>query len=69
MVAFTVHYMMLRGFYANEDTRTPFFIQLVIAIVNIVSALVLTSLVEPYRVAMMLALSYGSRTSSGRSCR
>ncbi|AWB93948.1 murein biosynthesis integral membrane protein MurJ [Aeromicrobium chenweiae] len=59
MIAFTVHYLMLRGFYANEDTRTPFFIQLVISVVNIVSALVLTSLVEPYRVATMLALSYG----------
>ncbi len=59
MVAFTIHYMMLRGFYANEDTRTPFFIQVVISVVNIGSALVLTSLVEPYRVAMMLALSFG----------
>jgi putative peptidoglycan lipid II flippase len=59
MVAFTVHYLMLRGFYANEDTRTPFFIQLVISIVNIAAALILTSMVEPYRVAMMLALAYG----------
>ena len=59
MIAFTVHYLMLRGFYAAEDTRTPFFIQVVIAAVNIVAAVVLTSLVDPYRVAMMLALSYG----------
>ena len=59
MVAFSVHYLMLRGFYANEDTRTPFYIQLVISILNIVFAIVLTSMVEPYRVAMMLALAYG----------
>jgi putative peptidoglycan lipid II flippase len=59
MVAFTVHYMMLRGFYADEDTRTPFFVQLVIGVVNVVVALVLTSLVDPYDVAAMLALSYG----------
>ena len=59
MIAFPIHYLMLRGFYANEDTRTPFFIQIVIAAVNIVSALVLTSMVSPARVAMMLALSYG----------
>ncbi|MBC7633009.1 murein biosynthesis integral membrane protein MurJ [Aeromicrobium sp.] len=59
MVAFTVHYLMLRGFYANEDTRTPFFIQSVIAVVNIATAIVLTSQVGPSRVAMMLALSYG----------
>ncbi len=59
MVAFTVHYLMLRGFYANEDTRTPFFIQIVIAAVNITAAIALTSMVEPARVAMMLALAYG----------
>jgi putative peptidoglycan lipid II flippase len=59
MIAFTVHYLMLRGFYATEDTRTPFFIQVAIALVNIVAAVVLTSIVEPYRVAMMLALAYG----------
>ncbi|GAA3520090.1 hypothetical protein GCM10022234_14690 [Aeromicrobium panaciterrae] len=59
MVAFTVHYLMLRGFYANEDTRTPFFIQVVIAATNIVAAIVLTSMVEPARVAMMLAFAFG----------
>jgi putative peptidoglycan lipid II flippase len=58
-VAFTVHYLMLRGFYANEDNRTPFFIQLVIGVVNVGVAVVLVQLVDPNRVAMMLALSYG----------
>ncbi|MFC5676641.1 murein biosynthesis integral membrane protein MurJ [Aeromicrobium endophyticum] len=58
-VAFTVHYLMLRGFYANEDNRTPFFIQLVIGIVNVGVAIVLVHLVDSNRVAMMLALSYG----------
>jgi putative peptidoglycan lipid II flippase len=58
-VAFTVHYLMLRGFYANEDNRTPFLIQLVIGCVNVGVALVLVRLVDPNRVAMMLALSYG----------
>lgn len=59
MIAFPIHYLMLRGFYANENTRTPFFIQIVIAAVNIAAAVVLTSMVSPARVAMMLALSYG----------
>jgi putative peptidoglycan lipid II flippase len=58
-VAFTVHYLMLRGFYANDDNRTPFLIQLTIAIVNIAFAVVLVHVVEPNRVAMVLALSYG----------
>lgn len=59
MVTFTIHYMMLRGFYANEDNRTPFFIQVVITTVNIVLAVILTSMVGPASVAPMLALAYG----------
>lgn len=59
MVTFTVHYLMLRGFYANEDNRTPFFIQVVIATLNIGLAYQLAFSVEPDRVAMMLALSFG----------
>jgi putative peptidoglycan lipid II flippase len=59
MVTFTVHYLMLRGFYANEDNRTPFFIQVVIAAVNVGLAFALATKVQPDRVAMMLALSYG----------
>lgn len=59
MVTFTVHYLMLRGFYANEDNRSPFFIQIVIATVNIGMAVTLTSMVGPGSVAAMLALSYG----------
>lgn len=58
-VAFTVHYLMLRGFYANEDNRTPFLIQLVVGAVNVGAALVLVRMVGPDRVAMVLALSYG----------
>lgn len=59
MVFFAVQYLMLRGFYAAEDTRTPFFIQVVIAGFNIALAFYLTSLVEPALVSTMLALSYG----------
>ena len=31
LVLFTVHYLVLRGFYAQEDTRTPFLVQLVVS--------------------------------------
>lgn len=34
----SANFMMSRVFYANEDARTPFFIQLVLALVNVVSA-------------------------------
>lgn len=59
MVFFAVHYMMLRGFYAMENTRTPFFIQVVVALTNIAAALTLTSLVRPQNVSVALALAFG----------
>jgi putative peptidoglycan lipid II flippase len=34
----SANFMMSRVFYANEDARTPFFIQLVLALVNVVAA-------------------------------
>jgi putative peptidoglycan lipid II flippase len=34
----SANFMMSRVFYANEDARTPFLIQLVLALVNVVSA-------------------------------
>ena len=38
LVLFTTHYLMLRGFYALERTRTVFWVQCVIAATNIVLA-------------------------------
>ena len=67
MVFFTVQYLMLRGFYAAENTRTPFFIQVVIAATNIGFALLLTSLVGTELVSAMLALSYGAAYLIGSS--
>jgi putative peptidoglycan lipid II flippase len=58
LVLFTVHYAVLRGFYAIEDTRTPFLIQCVIAAVNIGLAVALTALATPYNYAAMLALAF-----------
>jgi putative peptidoglycan lipid II flippase len=40
IVPFTVQYFQLRTFYAFEDTRTPFFMQCVIAATNIAAALI-----------------------------
>lgn len=58
MVLFCVHFLMLRGFYADEDTRTPFLLQVVVTGVNVTAAIVLTGLVAPVRVSSMLALSF-----------
>jgi putative peptidoglycan lipid II flippase len=61
MVLFTVHYLLLRGFYAAEDTRTPFWIQTVLCAVNIGCALLITwSSPPPERVAALLALAYAA---------
>ena len=41
LVLFTAHYLLLRGFYALEQTRRVFWIQCAIAATNIVAALLL----------------------------
>jgi len=40
VVPYTIQYFQLRTFYAFEDTRTPFFLQCVIAATNIAAALI-----------------------------
>jgi putative peptidoglycan lipid II flippase len=65
LVMFSVHYVVLRGYYALEDTRTPFFIQCGIATVNVVLAIGLTLAVQPRFVAPVLALAYGASYAVG----
>lgn len=59
LIPFTVQFLCLRTYYALEDTRTPFLLQIGIATVNALGAVLLVWLVaSPARVAPMLALSY-----------
>jgi putative peptidoglycan lipid II flippase len=59
LVPFTVQYVLLRAFYALEDTRSTFFLQLVIAAVNVAAAVVIVTLVDdPLWVAAGLGLAY-----------
>ncbi len=60
LVLFTVHYLVLRGFYAHEDTRTPFLVQLVVSGTNIAVAVLLTRDAPTDQVATRLALAYGA---------
>jgi putative peptidoglycan lipid II flippase len=60
LLLFTVHYLMLRGFYALEDTRTPFFVQCVISVANICAALLYTDPLSDPEVAPELALAYAT---------
>jgi putative peptidoglycan lipid II flippase len=55
---FTSHYLVLRGFYALEQNRRVFWIQCVIATVNIVAAVALTRDISPADTAPRLVLAY-----------
>lgn len=59
LVPYTIQYLYLRGFYALEDTRTPFLLQVVISGVNTVLAIALVAAWNDVNtVAPRLALSY-----------
>ena len=60
LVFFTVHYLMLRGFYALELNRTVFFIQCAIGVTNVVLAIVLVGRASPASTAPALVLAYGA---------
>ena len=55
---FTVHYLVLRGFYALERNRTAFYVQCVIGAVNITAAITLVSVTGPRATAAALAGAY-----------
>jgi putative peptidoglycan lipid II flippase len=58
LVFFTIHYLMLRGFYSLERTRAVFWIQCVVAATNILAALVLVHRVDSADTAPALVLAY-----------
>ncbi|MBL0746629.1 murein biosynthesis integral membrane protein MurJ [Nocardioides baculatus] len=65
LVFFTVHYFMLRGFYAMEMTRLVFFIQLAVSLTNIAVALVLVPSRPADETAPMLVVAYLSSYAVG----
>jgi putative peptidoglycan lipid II flippase len=58
LVLFTAHYLMLRGFYALERTRTVFWVQCLVAGTNIVLAVLLAADAAPARTAPGLVVAY-----------
>ena len=62
---FTIHYFMLRGFYAMEMTRLVFFIQVAVSVTNVVVALVLVPSRPPVETAPMLVVAYLSSYAVG----
>ena len=65
LLFFTTHYLMLRGFYALEQTRRVFFIQCVVSAVNIVAAVALTRNIDPGQTASRLVLAYAAAYAVG----
>jgi putative peptidoglycan lipid II flippase len=58
LVFFTVHYVMLRGFYAMEQTRRVFFIQCGVSLTNVLVATALVRSRPPEDTAPMLVVGY-----------
>ncbi len=62
---FTTHYLMLRGFYALEQTRRVFFIQCAVALTNIGMAVLLTRGISPVQTAPRLAFAFAASYAVG----
>lgn len=65
ILLFTVHYLMLRGFYALEETRTVFFIQCGVAAANIAAALLLVHRTDAEHTSPALVVAYATSYAVG----
>ncbi|MFD7610053.1 murein biosynthesis integral membrane protein MurJ [Streptomyces sp. NPDC059828] len=59
LIPFSVQYVVLRGFYAYEDTRTPFYNTVIVAAVNAAASAVCYLLLPPAWAVVGMAASYG----------
>lgn len=62
---FTSHYLVLRGFYALEQNRRVFFIQCVVALVNVGMAVALTRNIDADETAPRLVIAYATAYAVG----
>ncbi|MCW2771733.1 MAG: integral rane protein MviN [Nocardioides sp.] len=60
LVFFTIHYLMLRGFYALERNRTVFWIQCAVSATNIAVAVVLVGVTDARHTSPALVLAYSA---------
>jgi len=65
VILFTVHYLVLRGFYALERTRTVFFVQCTVAATNVAVAVTGVSLVAAEYTSPALVVAYGASYAVG----
>ena len=60
LVPFSMFYLLLRGFYALEDTKTPFYINIVLNIVNLTVAIYLFNYLPENNKVLGLVIGYVS---------
>jgi hypothetical protein len=65
LIPFSAQYMLLRGFYAFEDTRTPFWMAVWISTANIALATACHLLMPPRRAVTGLAGAYAASYTIG----
>ncbi len=65
LVFFTVHYLVLRGFYALEQTRVVFLVQCVVAAANITMAVTLVALTDDAATSPALVGAYAASYAVG----
>ncbi len=59
LIPFSSHYVSLRAYYAQEDTRTPLFVQLVVVGVSITCALIANAVLPLEQRTIGVAAAYG----------
>ncbi|NEY30732.1 murein biosynthesis integral membrane protein MurJ [Streptomyces sp. PRKS01-65] len=59
LIPYSVQYVVLRAFYAYEDTRTPFYNTVIVAAVNAGASALCYFLIPPRWAAVGMAASYG----------
>jgi putative peptidoglycan lipid II flippase len=62
---FTIHYLVLRGFYALEENRTAFYVQVAVGATNVVAALGYVALVSPEHTSPALVAAYATAYAVG----
>ncbi|MFJ1748910.1 murein biosynthesis integral membrane protein MurJ [Streptomyces sp. NPDC088116] len=59
LIPYSIQYVVLRGFYAYEDTRTPFYNTVIVAAVNAAASAVCYVVLPPRWAVVGMAASYG----------
>lgn len=60
IVVYSLMFLLIRAFYADEDTRVPFVVQSIVAVTNVTIGVTLTRAVSPEHVAPALGVALSS---------